>query len=253
MPHAEPRVLTPLAVLATLGAGLLITLGVYAAPWVAAAAVLVVSGAVALGWGRLLGLPSAEGVSRVLAFGAVAILLVTLSTRDERGLRWLPVALAVAIIASFLHQLVRTDGRPDLVRTIAGTALGLVVLGGGAFYVAARAEIEGREAVLTAVVAVALGSLIDLGLHARGHLAEWAMPASMLVGAAVAGVVAWSVDVRWSVVLLAGVISPAVAQALRRVLTLRETAAEANAQLATGAAALLVCGVIPYAASWLYR
>lgn len=253
VPHAETRVLSPVAALAALAASGLLALGVYASDLTAALAILLVGVVLALGWPHLMNLPSPAGVIRVLAFAAIALLVVTSFTEDERGLRWLPTAMGVAIIASFLHQLLRQDGRTRLVETLAGTALGLVILGSGAFFVAALDERFGRELVLATVCASALGVVVDLILHRFSTLSEWALPVSMALGAGSALAIAITQDVRWGALVLVGTVAAAVAHALRRLLTLQPSARGALSQIAVGTASVLVCGVLPYGVGWLFR
>ena len=99
------------------------------APVTLIALVFVVLGCgVACGWPRLVDLPSPRGTSSVLVGTAAALAVTMLASDVGDRTRWAGAVLCVGLIASFLHQLLRQDGRPRLVMTLAGTALGLGVL-----------------------------------------------------------------------------------------------------------------------------
>ncbi|BDZ59496.1 hypothetical protein [Barrientosiimonas endolithica] len=249
MPDHERRVLTLASPATTLVLGALLVLSTYAGRGLTAAAVLLTGVLVAFGWPTLLGLPSPKGVRAVLTAAAAACVLAALAEPGP-DLRWLPVALAVTLVGSFLHQLLRRDGRARLVATLGGTALGAGVLAAGACYVGVADAPDGPVLVAITVLAAVLSGLVDLLMHRTQH-AEWALPLSMALGAAggaVVGVAQGSVDAVPAFAL--GVASAGVSHAVRRVLTMLSSARWASAQVSVGAAALLLLGALPYVAAW---
>ncbi|KNX38227.1 hypothetical protein [Luteipulveratus halotolerans] len=253
MPHAHSRALTPVAALATLVVSATLVLGGLASEDVTALALVFGALVLAVGWPRLLALPSARGVQVVLLLTALALAGVSVLGDDERGLRWLPTVLAAALIGSFLHQLVRPDGRPRLVATLAGTCLAIGLLGSGAFYLATMDEPMGAELLIACVVSCSIGVVVDLALVRSSTLSEWTLPVSMALSGVTAYVLAQVWDVRWSAMVLVAVVSPLVSHAVRRLLSFASTARDAAAQLSLGAASVLAAGIVAYAVAWFYR
>ena len=77
----------------------------------------------ALGWPRLLGLPSPAGSSAVVALAGLGALGSALGTGT---LVPLIAVLAFAVVAAFVHEMARRDGRPRLVESVTGTVAGAV-------------------------------------------------------------------------------------------------------------------------------
>lgn len=249
VPDVEQRVLTPWAVVSALVLGGAVAGGAYVGE-VATAALLVVTGLVmTYGWPRLLDLPSPRGVQLVLVLATVAMAGATL-LGDGRDLRWVPVALAITLVASFLHQLVRRDGRARLVVTLGGNALGAGLIASGACFVGACEQDDGALLVLATVIAVVLSTALDSALHS-GRRAEWALPVAVGLSSAAAAGIAVIVDGPVLATFLVAVSACVVSHAIRRVLTVVATAASQAAQVAVGAAALLSTGALPYVGVWL--
>lgn len=249
MPDVEQRVLTPWAVLSALALGAVLVGAAYAGV-VASAAVVVAAGlTMVYGWPRLVDLPSPRGVQVVLLLATIAAAGSTL-VGDGRDLRWLPVGLAITLVASFLHQLLRRDGRARLVATLGGTALGAGLIASGACFVGAVDQDDGPLLVLAAVIAVCLSTVLDWALR-HGRLRDWALPLSVGLSSALAAGLALAVSGpvagSFGVAVCAGV----VAHAVRRLLTVVPTAAHIASQVSVGAATLLSAGAVPYAGVWL--
>ncbi|MDF8265561.1 hypothetical protein [Luteipulveratus flavus] len=252
MSRAADPVLTPVAALsAALVSGVLVA-GAAVSDVATAGAFVVGALVLAVGWPRLLAVPSAGGVRVVVVLTAVLVAGVSALGEDERGMRWLPTVLAVALLAAFGHQLLRKDGRRRLVVTLASTCLAIGILGSGGFYLAALDERTGRQLVVAAVVACTIGMVVDVAL-ARTSLAEWGLPVAMAASGIVAFVLAQSWGVRWSAMVLAAVAAPLVAQPVRRLLGHSSTARDRGAQVALGAASVLAAGITAYAVAWLFR
>ena len=161
-PLVAPPVVRPLVPLAVVAYSGLLVLAVLAGVPFAAAAVALGAGVLAWGWAGLLGLPSPRGTSFVLGVGTVATVLTVALTRDDPFLRWVPAALAGSMVVAFLHQLLRRDGRPRLVESVASviTALALIVSGG--CLVPLPRTAAGGSVMAVAGAAVAVCALVDL-------------------------------------------------------------------------------------------
>lgn len=217
----------------------------------ALAAVLTACGLLlAWGWPILLDLPRPPGSAAVLAVGVVGMSLVTFLAERADGLRWLVTALAVCLMATFLHELLRTDGRRHLVRSIAGTVFGLAVLAVGAFHIDALVEFDGRVATYAAAAGVAIGLVVDLFVG-RTRLGEWCLPIGMLLAAAAGTGIGLAAEVTWSVPMITALVACGISHALRRVVAPLPRAGERAAAVATGVASVLFVGFVPYAALWL--
>lgn len=216
---------------------------------VLAAALAWVGLVVAWGWPTLLGSLSRVGSS--VAIGIAAILApvsaALLPNRPHLGL--VPVALAIALVAMFLHQLVRRDGRARLVESLATTAGGLAVITTGVTYAPLGRTEGGVEIACAAFVAIAAGAIAELFVD-REKLRPWLLPASAAVG----GVVAAGVAIGFggpSVIaaLVLGALCAAVGFGVRRVLAALPAIQGPRGQLASAAAGMLYPGVIAYAAA----
>lgn len=108
----------------------------------------------AAGWPRMTALPAPRGATLVLSLVAVAAAAVATLTRSMAGLG---VVVALAVIAAFVHEMVRRDGRPRLVESVAGVVTGAVVVAAAAGWVALAGTGAGAL-VATTAAAVAVGS-----------------------------------------------------------------------------------------------
>lgn len=152
-------------------------------PIVILAVLLVVAVGLALGWPRLVGLPSRLGSALVIALSAVIALGTVLLTGT---LVPLTAVLGFSVVAAFIHEMVRRDGRPRLVESVTGTVTGAVA----AVSVSGWLLVSGGEppAVLVtatgaALTAAALAALVPLGKRYTGPMA---VSFAVLAGLAVA-------------------------------------------------------------------
>lgn len=236
----------PLAVVATIALSALIALSGFAYPVLVALSVGLGGLVLAWGWPRLLGSPSPRGSTAVLAFGTVACVAAVALTPTDPFLRWMPAALAVSLIAAFLHQLVRRDGRPRLTESVAITAAGLAVISSGAAYSALPRTLAGEGPLAAAMAALGLSALAD-ALVTSPRLRPWALTIAMGLGgaaAALVGVVHGRPSLAPAVLL--GVLVAAVAHATRRVLAVLPPMVSARSQLVSGATSVLLAGVVAY-------
>lgn len=242
----------PLVTIAVIALAALLTISAFAGPLVVAVAVALPAGVMAWGWSGLLGLPSPRGTAVVLALGSTAAIGTALATRDDPLLRWMPAALAGALIVAFLHQLARRDGRPRLVESIASNTTAIAIVVSGACFVVLPRTANGAWTVALAAGAIAVSALTDL-LGDLPRLRSWLLPSAMLAGGAVAvsvslisGVVGWGPSV------LLGVLAAGVSHALRRVLAMLPAISGSRSQLVSAGASVLTAGVVVYVVGRLF-
>jgi hypothetical protein len=104
----------------------------FAGGWIVAVAAGLCVLALAVGWPDLLALPDRSGTSLVVGgLGFTALVAVAFAVSPggpaTRPLAVLVAVLAIAVLASFAHELVRQDGRQDVVESLIGTLTGQVV------------------------------------------------------------------------------------------------------------------------------
>ncbi|PYF99495.1 hypothetical protein SAMN05216184_1067 [Georgenia satyanarayanai] len=110
---------------------------------------------VAAGWPRLAGLPVTTGPGIVIAATGVAALAVVAGTGSVDGVA---VVLGLAVAGSFLQEMLRRDGRPRLVESVAATVTGCVVAGSAAMWPALGDARPAAAVVVTAAAALAAGA-----------------------------------------------------------------------------------------------
>ena len=235
MTRAVPAVTT--AVLAAT-----VALGALAGPVLLAAALLVTVIVMATGWPTLLGLPTQRGSTTVLALGGTAaVLVVTLAGTDDEPLRWLTPLLALSVVATFAHQLLRRDMRPRLVESVAGVVSGVVVVELVAGWIAAAGT--STDLVLAGVAALVPASLalaIPLPQRVTGTLCVVAA----LVGAVVASVLLD--DLATVPGAVTGLLVAVLLVSLDRLFATLPSATSRQAGLALGAAGVCCSGAIVY-------
>jgi hypothetical protein len=236
----------PGMVVGTVGLSALIALAGFAHPMLVALAVGAGGLVMAWGWPALLGLPSRRGAGAVLVVATLVSVATAALTRGDPYLRWMPAALAVSLIAVFVHQLLRRDGRPRLAQSVAASGAGVAIVSTSAGFVALPRIHGGSVALAAAMAALAASALPDL-LVGHDRARRWLLPICMAVG----GVAALSVAAFGSLPGLArtallGILVAGVAHALRRVLAVLPPIALVRSQLVAGVASVLLCGVVVY-------
>jgi hypothetical protein len=231
-----------MAGLSTVLAGLL-ALGAYAGSVALVAAALVTVLLLAWGWPALVDLPSPRGTTTVLALaGTAAVLSVALADAEPR-LEWLALALAGSVVAEFVHQLLRRDGRPRLVESVSGTIAGVVVLGSLSAVLALVDAPAGAAGVLTWAVCVAVALLVQL-VPVSSRLI---IGLGIVVAAAVGAVLGTVLDDGTALAgALCGGLCSAVALVLHRLLAVLPAAGRAPGWLALAAAPLASSGMVAY-------
>lgn len=202
-------------------------------------AVVVAGLLVAAGWPRLVGSRSPVGMTTVLVLTALALGAALLLQDQEPYLDHVPAALALGVIAMCLHPLVQASARDHLASSLAGTALGVLIIGGGGLLVS-TVFAAGHGPVVIVGIALAVAALVDLVLERPGP-ARWMIPAGMLVGglAAVGAHLLLAGDLAaWPALL--GVMAAGTSVALRRAMAQQTSIDTLPGAVAAGAASVLI-------------
>ena len=139
----------------------------------------------ALGWPRLLGLPSPTGSSVVIALTGVFAIGAAVAVGT---LVPLIAVLGFAVVAAFLHEMVRRDGRPRLTESVSGTVTGAVAASSAAGWVVVS-EVGPPAVVITAAgAALTVSALAALLPLERAQAALVASFVGLGVGVAMADV-----------------------------------------------------------------
>jgi hypothetical protein len=242
----------PSVVLAAVALTLLVVVSTASGQLQAGLALAFAGVVLAWGWPVLLGAPSPLVSSVVIALGAVATAGAAGLTRTEPFLRWVAAAVAVGVLVGFFHQLVRRDGRARLTQGAATTISGLAIATAGAPLAVLPAYRFGSHYVLAAGAALGLAALAELLARWAGWR-RWMLLLVLVLGAGGSvGVSARVNGIPLVAAVLLGVAVAGISHALRRVLTPLPGSQALQAQLASGAASVLVVGVVVYLLARLY-
>jgi len=107
------------------------------------------------GWPRLLDLPVITGPGVVIALSGLASLAVVTLTGSVDAVT---VVVGLAVAAAFVQEMLRRDGRPRLVESVAGTVAGSVVAASAALWPALGDSRPATAVVVTAAAALAAGA-----------------------------------------------------------------------------------------------
>jgi hypothetical protein len=235
-----------LAALASVVLAALLVLAGYAGGSVLAVAAALIVVVMAIGWGPLLQLPDPRGTSLMIALtGWVAIGLAEWGVPQARPLAALAVVVAFAVPAAFAHELLRRDGRPELVESVTGTLSGQVAAVLSAGWVLLPGTAPELGGLIVAAVALGAARLVG-GLPLPPPVAGWT---SLVVGAAAGAVAAFSlVEETVQACIAAAVAVAGVVAGLDRLLRAQvETAKPGSVGLlATAAAPVSSVGLVAY-------
>ncbi len=221
----------------------LLALAAYAGPGPLTTAVVLVVVVVATGWASLLALPSPRGTAGVVALaGTLCALAVGLTTREPL-LQWLAPALAAGVLAEFVHQLGRRDGRPRMVESATGVLAAVCVLASLSSLVALSRTQVGGHGVLVAVGPVALALVLQLLPLPARQAAVAGLVVAVTAGGLLGGLLPTVAVLPAAAV--AGVAS-VVALVLHRLLSVQPAAGWAPGWLALAAVPLASSGMVSY-------
>ncbi len=162
----------------------LVAAGVYLGQGAAAAAVAAIAVVYGFGWPRLVSVPSRRGSAIVIVGAGLAATVAGWITGE---VAWLAIVVAAGVIASFVHQMMRRDGRPRLFETVSATVTGVVVVASGVGWLTAIIPASGAVVASAAAVAAgAVGALVGSVLPTVGIVP------GLLLGVAGGGVMALS-------------------------------------------------------------
>lgn len=215
------------AVATTVAAGV-VALGAATTPAVMVGALLVAIVIFALGWPRLVDLPTYRGSAVVVGVTGVAAVVVCAVAPPQT----LGIVMGLAVVAAFFHQMLRRDGRPRLVESISGVVAGETIVVAAAQWIAVdfhagydTLALVGALALAVAVLATALplsepasavlATVLAAGI---GLLLGWQLPpvgvyAGAVVGGGV-GIITAALHILFGRFPGAGRRSPALAAAM---------------------------------------
>jgi hypothetical protein len=237
---------------AGLTAGLAVVLAVagMAGGWIVTAAAGLGVLALAIGWGDLLRLPHRSGTAVLIgAIGIGSLVAGTYAFAPDSGvdepLGVFVAVLAAAVLCSFAHELLRQDGRHDLVESVTGTLSGQVVAVLGSGWVLLVHTDAGWLAVLVAAAAIAAARLgAALPIPVPEQFRPWIGVGFGLLGALGASFA--GSGVRPVTAVVAGVAVGGVGVAIDRLFPWRESVLDL-AMVARAAAPVAAAGTVAYA------
>jgi hypothetical protein len=170
----------------------LICVAAYAGLWIVVAAGGLCVLVLGIGWPRALALPHPAGSTALITATGGAALVVAATTAPTaisaaQPLSALAAVVAIALLTSFLHELLRRDGRPDVVESITGTLTGQVIAVLAAGWVLLVQVPEGPQSVVVGAAAIAVSRVVR-ALPLPEMITIWAAIAAGGVAGAVAAV-----------------------------------------------------------------
>lgn len=216
--------------------------------WPVLAVVLLLLGAFAAGWPRLLKVPAPNPVSIVTFVTSAAAALLAYFGQPVPGLRWLVPCLGMGLILMFLTQLFRGADAKQRLESVAVGAAGLVVAGLGSGWVALGTEPEWRVLMLVSGL-----SMLGAAVPAVTRLPDRIVFPLGFVLAALLGGAASMLDADVNVVpaMLLGATCGLVVVGARAMLISTGGPRTTVQILAAALAPLLVCGSVVWCAQLL--
>lgn len=223
--------------------------GTWSAPLVALVSACAVA-LFAVGWGRLLEIPSSLGSGLVIALVGFASVAVALAVPAQDAFDVMAYVLAIGVFLSFLHQMLRRD-RSHLAVSLTSTVFGVLLAGTAGGAVAAAGTGHNPHLLIAAAVAfVACSFVLALPIRAA-VLAPTAVVVAIIVlvaievatGGAVPGATR-EFGVTAGLGLLIGIVTVTMAYLLGRL----DRAGETLPMLSAAACPVLATGVLVYLA-----
>ena len=198
---------------------------------------------IALGWPVLCSPPALVRVQLGLAIGALLVAGTVGLTTGPHRLVWLPVAVALGMLASFFLQLLRPDDRHGLTEAISVVATGLACLGSGATLVPLVLTEAGVRFVLIGLAGMAAGVLAEL-VGRVPRVGAKAVFAVMIAGGLGGWAAAVLLGVAGSAGIGAGMLLASFSYSARRIFGAVPGAREAAGQVALGVGTVLLPSVL---------
>lgn len=224
---------------------------IYGQTWSVVAALALPMMLLAFGWVPLLRLPSPRSTTTVQLL-SVAIILVPSVLAPSATLAWLPGAVALAMLVTFVHQLGRRDARPRLVESVSASASGVALLSSAVCLIPAADSAHGRTAIVAVAAATAVSTLADVGLGRTpgSFVAAICALSAVVLGALVSvAAVLWMGQGQLSLVAagVAGAIAAASSYTIRQFQSVLPSLWGRRAQFASAASSVLCAGAVAYA------
>lgn len=212
---------------------------------------LLVSGGIivfALGWPRLLGVPPQNGASVVIAGAGIAAVIAAAAVSR---MIFIALVLAGGIIAAFIHQMLRKDGRPRLVESLAASVSGVAVVCAASGWIALLGREDQPHAgdfpsplVLTLLATCTLAAASLLAASLPNTLAMWlAIVAPAILGGAL-GLAFHTIHPAAGVIL--GVALGILVSALDQLFNLFPSSGRVRPALAAALLPVLGAGIVIY-------
>ncbi len=237
-----------LAALASTALAALLAFAAYAGTSVLAATVALIVVLVAIGWATLVELPDRRGTSIVVAItGWAGVGLALLARERSRPLGTFAVVIAFAVLAAFVHQLLRGGRREHLVESVTGTLAGEVVAVLGAGWVLLPTTTLGVHGVVVAAAALAVARLVG-ALPLPPRASGWSVVGA---GAAASAVTVEVLGSPRLASLVAGLAVSVVVMALDRLVLAQRAARSPLGMLCGAAVPVAASGMAAYAVALL--
>lgn len=193
----------------------------------------------ALGWPGLLGLPARQGTSLLLLITVAAGVALQWLTGD---LAYAALGFGIVVVAAFVLQLLRRDGRPRLVESVAGSVTGAAVVISGVGWLAVGTGPTSVGLLLVGAVTLAAAAIVTaMPLPAWGWLVTTAVAAG--VGLGVGSVI---VAVGPVTGVLVGLVAGMLSATVHHLLGQFPASVRAWPALAAAVLPVLVCGAPVY-------
>jgi hypothetical protein len=227
-------------------AAALIALAGYASGGILAAAVALSVIALAGGWAPLIDLPAPRGSMILVGGTGLAALGTAVAVQDTVSpLGAFAGVIAGAVLAAFGHELLRRDGRVDVVESVTGSLSGQVIAVLAAGWVLLPTTPAGVEGVLVAAAGVA-GARVAAELPWPVRITAWVGFAFGVAGSTVAALVVGEIELGTAATI--GITVAGAVAALDRLLGSDLDRQRSPGLLAAGAAPVCVAGTVAYAA-----
>ncbi|MDO5724367.1 MAG: hypothetical protein Q4P33_08255 [Flaviflexus sp.] len=246
MTVAEAPMTTSARTIAALAAVGLMAGAVALGPIATAVAWCLLGIAIALGWPFLLELPNPGTARRVMIVAAI----VSAPVCYFGTIRTLAFAAGGVVVAGFIEEMLRRDGRPRLLEQISGTVSGgLLVLVGAVWTRVVMLSADGAEIswVVCAGLAAAIACEFPVPRHHR-HL----RPAAAMIGACVGTVlIAPAIFLGWPRMILAALGTGIIVALLDSVLRRLPPATHRRPAIATAVVPAGGAGILAFILSYL--